>query len=571
MTVVRCRRRAALALTALLFWLATPAVSAPPAAGERIDTLNIPGDPAFVAVARDALLVQSDYSPDFAANDGLIDDAIHVPSWSPEHIAALHARLQHDMTTLRGLPWRSWDVDRQIDVRWVFANLERMDREIDVERLYTHRPGAWLEPVANDYIAILTYAPGRSDALAGITQAIPAMVDEMSRICVPTAQDVVTARGLIDGIVGTLQSKPIAGREAAIASLKAYEAKLATGTFAPDYKVIGAENYAWRLKHAKLLPWSPSSLRALALATLPGLDEQIATLKPHVTPPGPLPPELEETARTLDQGKLLQLYDDIQIANLAAIERAGFVTVPAGVGPIRARVTPDAMIPLTGDGGSMDSPPPFLDSNVGYWNVEHLSPAAPLSVRESSVRNGVLYRETEMGPYAAHEGVPGHHLQLSIARLNPDPIRSAFGDDAQAEGWALYAEQEFWEQGGLGPSVNAHYETLRSWRFRVRRVVYDVNVETGTWTLQQAADWKSQAAPGKGKIDPDLLRSINWPAQLICYFAGKEQILALKADYKRLRGSAYSEREFNDQLLALGSVPYVFARAKMLGEPVPGF
>jgi uncharacterized protein (DUF885 family) len=108
------------------------------------------------------------------------------------------------------------------------------------------------------------------------------------------------------------------------------------------------------------------------------------------------------------------------------------------------------------------------------------------------------------------------------------------------------------------------------WRSRIRRVVYDV-IETGAWTLQRAADWRAQTARGKTPVSPEILRAINWPAQLICYFAGKEQILALKRDYRARLGGAYSERRFNDELLALGSVPYVFARAKMLGEPVPDF
>lgn len=64
---------------------------------------------------------------------------------------------------------------------------------------------------------------------------------------------------------------------------------------------------------------------------------------------------------------------------------------------------------------------------------------------------------------------------------------------------------------------------------------------------------------------------MNWPAQLSAYFAGKEQILDLKRAYRAKLGNAYSERRFNDELLALGSVPYVFARAKLLGEPVPDF
>jgi uncharacterized protein (DUF885 family) len=219
----------------------------------------------------------------------------------------------------------------------------------------------------------------------------------------------------------------------------------------------------------------------------------------------------------------------------------------------------------------MNPPPPYIADDTGWWNVEHFDSTLPLARREEMVRKAALYRDNFMGPYAAHEGMPGHHLQLSIARLNPDPLRSLFMDPVQNEGWAVYSEQEMWEQGGLGTSADAHYTVLGTWRFRIRRVFYDVNVESGAWTLQQAADYARDTPPGKSAPAAEVLRAINWPAQLICYFAGKEQILALKADYRQKMGAQYSERRFNDELLALGSVPYVFARARMLGEPVPGF
>ncbi len=455
----------------------------------RIATLAIPGDPRFVAVARDVLLVESDYTPDFASGAGLVDDGEHVPSFAPDHIAALTARIHRDLATLRALPWRSWSVDEQIDVRWVAANAERIDRELNVERLYLHRPGAWLETLANDYIAILSYVPERRDALAAITAGIPAMVSEMQTRCTPTQVDVHIADGIIAGIVAMLRANTIPGADAAIAALTSYQRRIDALRGLPPYAVIGAENYAWRMRHAELLPWSPLELRTLAEHELASVDAQIAALGP-LPPAQPLSPELERAAAALDQHTLLEEYDAIQVQNRAAIEKAGFVTIPAGVGPIRARVTPDAMIPLTGDGGSMDPPPPFLPSNVGYWNVEHFDPAATIKTREETIRYALLYRMNDMGPYAAHEGLPGHHLQLSIARLNADPIRNLLGDAVQNEGWALYAEQEMWEQGGLGDSLQAHVATLESWRFRIRRVMYDVNVESGLWTLQAAADWK---------------------------------------------------------------------------------
>ena len=550
----------------LLGGLPTWAASAP-----RVADLSIPGDLRFVAIAREVLLIQTEYMPDFASQSGLIDDAIRVPSFKPKRVAALTHRLRAAMAALRQLPWRRWSVDEQIDVRWVYANAERLDRELNVERVYRHRPAAWLETLANNYIAILTYAPTRRDALDVITAQVPAVVDEIRALCVPTQVDARVALGLINGIVSMLKTNRIAASEPAVAALLAYRQTLENVAASETMAVIGRDNYAWRLRRAALLPWAPASLLALAEQRLTWIDGELGRLTPKLLPPAPLSPELERTAADLTQASLLELYDDIQVRNRAAVEAGGFVSIPAGVGPVRARVTPDAMVPLTGDGGSMNPPPPFINESIGWWNVEHFDPAKSLEDRENIVRRAALFQTTGMGPYAVHEGVPGHHLQLAIARLNPDPLRSLFQDSVQNEGWALYAEQLMWEHGGLGSSLEAEVNTLKSWRFRVRRVVYDVKIETGAWDLQQAADWKSQTATGQGHIDPDIQRAVNWPTQLISYFAGKEQILALKAEYMKKQGARYSERRFHDELLALGSVPYVFARAKLLGERVPGF
>ena len=537
----------------------------------RLATLPIPGDARFVAIARDVVQVQTEHTPDFAAQAGLVDDAIRVPSYAPAHLADMTRRLHADIAALRALPWREWRVDPQIDVRWVEANAERIDRELEVERLYRHRPGAWLEPLANTLIAIVTYAPSRIDAIDGLAARVPALVGEMRRLCKPTGVDAGVAEGLVDGIVAVLKSSHVAHGDAAIAALAGYRRDLAAVKDRASFAVIGADDYAWRLRHAELLPWAPPALLALAQQELQGVDGEIAALEPGLPRKSPLPAALEAQARTLDQAALLALYDRIQVDYRSAIEKAGFVSIPAGVGPVRARVTPDAMVPLTGDGGSMNPPPPFIADDTGWWNVEHFDPKTSLAERETTVRKAALYRLDDTGPYAAHEGLPGHHLQLSIARLNADPLRSLFQDPVQNEGWALYAEQEMWEQGGFGDAAETRVAVLRSWRGRIRRVVYDVNMETGAWTLQQGADWRAQTPAGKTPLSPEILRAVNWPAQLICYFAGKEQILALKRDAKAKWGAAYSERRFNDELLALGSVPYVFARAKLLGEPVPDF
>jgi uncharacterized protein (DUF885 family) len=218
----------------------------------------------------------------------------------------------------------------------------------------------------------------------------------------------------------------------------------------------------------------------------------------------------------------------------------------------------------------MNPPPTYAASAVGFWNVEHFRADWDQATRLDSVVSAEGWRRNGMGPYAAHEGFPGHHLQLSIARQHPNPLRSILADPVQNEGWALYVEEELWRHGGFSDTPEARAAMLRSYRYRIARVIYDVQIETGAWTLQQGADFKHRAAAGQGEIDEDLLRSIQWPTQLISYFAGKRQIAGLREAYRRALGARYTDRAFHDAFLAEGSIPVALIRAKLLGESVPG-
>ncbi|MCC6650487.1 MAG: DUF885 domain-containing protein, partial [Candidatus Eisenbacteria bacterium] len=445
------------------------------------------------------------------------------------------------------------------------------------ERLFAHRPAAWLEPVANTFIALVTYAPERADIRRKLARGIPAMVAEMRAVVRrPTSRDVTTAKGVADGILAVLRADAAsADRDAAIAALTSYAGELAALGGLRDYEVIGRERYEARLARALLLPWNAEQLLARAQSELARTDSAMAAIKARVSPDAEMPAAPAPTdaqralAATLDQRKLLALYDDITRTQRAFLDTTDLVTVPASVGPIRARPTPAAMIPLTGDGGSMNPPPPVGTSNVGWWNVEHMDTAWTLDMKARRIATSQGFRHSGMGPYAAHEGVPGHHLQLSICRLHPNPIRWILQDNCLVEGWALYAEEVFWAAGGHGESLVSQYRMLGSYRSRIRRVVYDVHIERGDWTLQQAADYKRSAEPGKGRIDEDIMRSIHWPTQLISYFTGKQQLMDLRRDYRKKLGAAYSERAFHDAVLAEGSIPVALIRAKLLGEPVP--
>ncbi len=544
-----------------------PAAEGPP----RIATLAIPGDKRLVRIARDIIAAKVALNPDLAASIGLFDDAVVVPSYTPAAVARQDKRFAKDLAGLDALPWRTWAIDQQIDVRWLKANAEDARHRLTVERLWTHRYGEYLEPTADAFISLTTYAPDRVDLRVRLAALVPAMLAEMlEQVTTPTARDLSTGIGLLDGMRVAIEQLPAgperAGAEAAITDARARLAAVDPSTL-PEFAVIGADSYAWKLEHLLLLPWTPAQLVQRATDELAVVQGQLDTMSLEE----PLLPTEAEVARgaALDEAGFLDLYDGVVARNLAALRAMDVMTVPAAMPPMHARETPDALVPLTGDGGSMNPPLAFGAHTDGWWNVEHYDPAWTPDQRTNLVVSAAHAEISGMGPYAVHEGVPGHHLQLSLLR-GMDPIHSILQDGSAVEGWALYAEQLFWDGGGFGPTDTAKAKMLRSYRGRIRRVFYDVNIESGTWTLQQAADWKTPPADGQHtEPDPDVLRSINWPTQLITYFAGKSQILALREEVRQKQGAAYSERAFNDALLAEGPIPIALIRAKMLGLPVP--
>jgi len=547
-----------------LLALVLPALAADP---PRIATMGLPGPPAFTRLARASVEAIVAVDPSLASNAGLVDDAVRVPHLGPDAVATQIRQIEGLQAALRKLPWRRLDPAVQIDVRLLHAALEGARRQLDVERLYVRRPGAWLEPTANNLLALATYAPGRPELQDAVLAQVPAMLAEARAVVTaPTRRDVATARGLVVALANFAEARKATE---ALAALRAYDAALATLTPTKDFGVVGVAAYDGRLRDVLLLPWTGAELRARAEAELAIVDARMPTLAPWVRPE-PTPAVLDAAAN-LTRDSMLALYDAIEAQNRAATEAGGWVTVTAAVGPVRARETPDALLPLTGDGGSMNPPPTFVDETIGWWNVQHFDPNASLEARVTLVSDALGYRENGTGPYAAHEGFPGHHLQLAIARLNPDPLRSILPDPVLNEGWALYAETVFWENGGLGSTPAAELSVLRSYRHRIRRVVYDTNIEAGTWDLQAAADYKYGTAPGAAPIDEELMRSINWPAQLICYYAGRTQLVDLRDAYRAKMGAAYDPRAFHDAVLAEGSIPIALIRAAVLGEPVPGF
>lgn len=155
---------------------------------------------------------------------------------------------------------------------------------------------------------------------------------------------------------------------------------------------------------------------------------------------------------------------------------------------------------------------------------------------------------------AYHEGVPGHHMQVSIAQELPGlhPFHRAIQINAYAEGWALYAER-LGKEVGFYQDPESDLGRLRSELFRAIRLVVDTGVHYKRWTRQQMVDYFNQHFGTCPQSEVD--RYIAWPGQALGYKLGQLKILELRQRAQDELGVHFDIRKFHDEILNAGALP----------------
>jgi uncharacterized protein (DUF885 family) len=158
---------------------------------------------------------------------------------------------------------------------------------------------------------------------------------------------------------------------------------------------------------------------------------------------------------------------------------------------------------------------------------------------------------------ALHEGVPGHHMQLSIAQeIEALPMFRQQGNyTAYAEGWALYSER-LGEELGFFKDPYSYYGHLQDEMLRAIRLVVDTGLHSKKWTRQQVVDFfHDHSGIEEVDVQSETDRYIVWPGQALGYKIGQLKILSLRDYAHKELGSRFDIRKFHDQVLGAGALP----------------
>jgi len=313
----------------------------------------------------------------------------------------------------------------------------------------------------------------------------------------------------------------------------------------------GEELYAQMIEQTTTLPLTADYLHNLGLSEVARIKNDIEAIKREVGFTGTLN-EFFDYVRTDEQFKpesreaLTQSYYDI---GKQVDEKIGdyFSLVPKT--PLEIKPYDPSIEQFQAGGSYQSGAPDGSRPGTFYFNAYDLP---------SRLTNGnvTLY---------LHEGAPGHHFQISLARENDKlPAFMRFGGNtAYVEGWALYSETLGYEMGFFEDPWN-RYGTLQDEQLRAMRLVVDTGLHAKGWTREQAIDFMlANSGMTRTEVVAEVERYIAIPSQALAYKVGALKIQELRKKAEALLGADFDIREFHAQVLDTGSLPLPVLEAKI--------
>lgn len=200
-------------------------------------------------------------------------------------------------------------------------------------------------------------------------------------------------------------------------------------------------------------------------------------------------------------------------------------------------------------------PPEIQDgASNGYYNPATLDGTRP-AIYWINLKNTADRPKYGLNSLTYHEGVPGHHLQISLTQESADipMLRKVSFYNAYVEGWALYSEQLAEEIGGYQGIERAGY--LQSFLFRSARLVVDTGLHAKGWSRQRALDYMvATTGITPTRLEREVNRYCVSPGQACSYKIGHIAWLRARRNAQQILGARFDVRDFHE-ILKEGAMP----------------
>ena len=331
----------------------------------------------------------------------------------------------------------------------------------------------------------------------------------------------------------------------------------------PENYAIGRAAYDAMLRDEQLLPFNAADIERMGRDELAhGWAVQIwmeALAAERGTPIGP------ETGGGLAPGGAALIdYYRARIGQLQDfVTQHHVVDVPAWLGEISVIETPKFMQPVS-PGASMFSPLLFSKGTTGFYFI---TPPTSLAEAAKNLDANQDFDRDRILSTGAHEVMPGHFLQLSVAKRHPDFVRKIQSSSEFAEGWAFYGEELFVQLGLFGDDLDARYFTAQWERVRGARAIVDPELASGAWSVEQAEKFFAHETGFSPEQAKAAIAGIALgPGYVIAYTAGRAQLEELLAEYRAKAEAGASLHDFHDRLLCYGSTPFSVLGPELLAD-----
>jgi uncharacterized protein (DUF885 family) len=553
----------------------------------------------LTALARDIVYTSASLFPTQATLLGIPghDGELETPSESNRN--AYIARLQQWQKQLEGIaPADRADialVDRD-DALLLQAQLTSSLNTLLVRKADRKDYAAGANNLVNTIFLQLQFLPvaGRDGkSTADVSKAWQDIISRLSKASqyIQASQKLVTEPGHLFGVVGSeqLEGAPslfngplteaakaqfahdskslgrfIAARDAALAEIsktKSYvDAHVAQW---PENFAIGREAYDAMLRDEQLLPLNSRDIERMAQDELAhGWAEEawVAAESKHDN----VPFGAQSGGGMAPDGPALIDYYRQRIADLNKfVTGQDLLTIPAWLGTIDVQETPKFMQPVS-PGASMVPPRLLSNENHGYYFI---TPPSSLAAAAERLDMNQDFDRDRILSTAGHEVMPGHFLQLSIARRHPDFVRRIQFSSVFAEGWAFYGEEMFVRLGLFGNDLDARLFVARWERVRGARAIVDPKLASGEWTYAQAVDFFTNESGFTREAAGAAVAGIATnPGYVIAYTVGRWQIEQLLSEYLQKTQGKGSLQDFHDRLLSYGDTPLTVVGRELLAD-----